>query len=78
MGIPTPTEINDACPQHILEGMDGPLTLPISLRMERRTKMQSRTQFLVELLPKTGSKSDIPIGNDRNWNPMARNNLADV
>ena len=64
--------------QHILEGLDGPLTLTIGLQMKCCTKMQLCAQFLVELLPETGGKSNISVGNNGDRNPVVSDDLADI
>jgi len=59
--VPTPAEIQHTCSEHVLERLNRPLTLPVSLRVVCGTKMQFRTQFLMKLLPESGSETYISI-----------------
>ena len=61
MGIPTPTKVNDAGPQHILKGLNGPLALTVCLRMVSGAEMQSRAHFLWEIMPESGGEPNITI-----------------
>ena len=61
MGILAPTEVNDAGSQYILEGLHDPLTLAVCLRMVSGAEMQSRAQFLKELLSEIGGESNITV-----------------
>ena len=78
MGIPAPTEVNDTCPQHILKVQNGPLALAVSLRMKCRAKVHPRAQFLVELFPEAGGKSNISVRNNGDRNPVSSDNLMNI
>lgn len=55
-------EINNARRQHILEHLDGPLTMPIYLRVISSAEVKSSAQLLMEPLLEPGvnptSRSD--------------------
>lgn len=48
-GFPTPTEIDNVSPQHILECLNGSLTVSISMRVRSHAEEESRTHLLVKL-----------------------------
>ena len=78
VGVLTLTEIYNTGSQRIIERLDGPLALSVSLQKIRNTKVQPRTQFLVEPLPKSRSEPNISIIYNRNRNPISNNNLAHI
>ena len=76
--VPTPTEIQHTCSEHVLERLNRSLTLPVSLWVVCGTKMQSRTQFLMKRLPESGSETYISILDNRDRHPMPRYHLPHV
>ena len=56
-----PKEGNDICPQHILEHLNGPLSLPIYLQMIGVTKVKMGNQLLMEALPKPKGETNISV-----------------
>ena len=78
MRIPTPTEINDTRPQHVLEGLNSPLALAVCLRVECCAEVKPRAQLLVKLFPEAGGKPDILIRYNGNGNPMARHDHPNI
>ena len=64
--------------QHILHSLDGPLALTIRLRVKNHAKVQTRTQLVVKLLPKYGSKSHVSVRNHENRHFLSSYYLSDV